>query len=468
MKTGSIETKWGRGRLGRASLTYIRGWGTKDRVIKDRRGAMSLLFAASAVGLLGMAGLATETGTWYLAKRLAQNAADGGAISGALSIANGITATDAVKATALANANANMNNAGVTIATGSTNHCGTSGKVTICVFRPPTWGTQTANNGAVGVTVSEAFTPAIAALFGSSAVTVTTRAVAVASLLTNPCALALGQLTIGGNFSSTSGGCGVGTNDTASNALTMNGNSSSVAGTVVSSGGCSGTSCSNSNVFTAQPVATNPFAALTDPGLTFNGGSCDNTDPPTPWVAGTHAKARCSNWTVASGTVLTLTSGTYFFYNSTISIKGTVTCSGCSFVLIGSPANQVSALSVTGGGTLNISAPAYGGGATTYTAIGSAWDGLAIYRPSGSTAPGGNAAIDIGGNGNTAGSLTLGGVIYAPNSDFNLRANASISAIGSCSEIIALQVTLSGSSTMALTGCRSQDTTSYDYAKLSS
>jgi hypothetical protein len=58
-------------------------------------------------------------------------------------------------------------------------------------------------------------------------------------------------------------------------------------------------------------------------------------------------------------------------------------------------------------------------------------------------------------------------VVYAPNSDFNFRSNASAASIGSCSEVVALQITLSGSSTMSISGCRATDLTSYDYASLS-
>ncbi|MFZ1427597.1 MAG: pilus assembly protein TadG-related protein, partial [Geminicoccaceae bacterium] len=42
---------------------------------RDRRGATSLIFAVSATIFFGFAALATEGGSWYLARRNAQNAA---------------------------------------------------------------------------------------------------------------------------------------------------------------------------------------------------------------------------------------------------------------------------------------------------------------------------------------------------------------------------------------------------------
>ena len=54
--------------------------------LRDRRGVSALMFTASAVGFLGMAGFGMEVSTWYLERRHGQNAADAAAIAGVLQL----------------------------------------------------------------------------------------------------------------------------------------------------------------------------------------------------------------------------------------------------------------------------------------------------------------------------------------------------------------------------------------------
>ena len=53
-----------------------------------RRGATSLLFAATATSLPGLVAMGTEMGAWHLAKRQGQNVADAAAMAGAPPVAN--------------------------------------------------------------------------------------------------------------------------------------------------------------------------------------------------------------------------------------------------------------------------------------------------------------------------------------------------------------------------------------------
>jgi Flp pilus assembly protein TadG len=54
--------------------------------LRDRRGVSALMFAASAVAFLGMAGFGMEVSTWYLERRHGQNAADAAAVAGVLQL----------------------------------------------------------------------------------------------------------------------------------------------------------------------------------------------------------------------------------------------------------------------------------------------------------------------------------------------------------------------------------------------
>ena len=67
------------------ALPYVRG----------QRGSAALYVAATLVTLLGMVGLGTEVGDWYLAKRHGQNTADAAALAGMMAlVANGETCAD--------------------------------------------------------------------------------------------------------------------------------------------------------------------------------------------------------------------------------------------------------------------------------------------------------------------------------------------------------------------------------------
>ena len=58
-------------------------------VLKDRRGAVAIVMAITLPVVIGAAGLGVEVGKWYMLKRQAQTAADGGAFAGALELAAG-------------------------------------------------------------------------------------------------------------------------------------------------------------------------------------------------------------------------------------------------------------------------------------------------------------------------------------------------------------------------------------------
>lgn len=60
-----------------------RAWHLLRRYIRDRRGNMAAMFALAIIPLTGVLGVATETSSWYLVQRAAQNAADSAAIAAA-------------------------------------------------------------------------------------------------------------------------------------------------------------------------------------------------------------------------------------------------------------------------------------------------------------------------------------------------------------------------------------------------
>lgn len=138
-----------------------------------------MVFAVSAVAILGVVGLATEVGSWYLAREQAYNTADAAAIAGAL---------------------AAMNSA----RTGAAGEIATLNgfpSVDVVPHSPPSQGNYTDNDDATEVLVSVNFSPLLASLFGVGPVTVTARAVGLVQSTQNyVCALSLlGGMTINQN-----------------------------------------------------------------------------------------------------------------------------------------------------------------------------------------------------------------------------------------------------------------------------
>jgi hypothetical protein len=148
-------------------------------LLTDKRGVTALMFALTAAAILGVVGLATEVGAWYLARAQAQNAADAAAIAASLASVNG---TDPA-----AEAENVVSRNGLTKA-----------RVTPIVLTP-----DGSNLAATQVTVSMDFSPLLASLFTRSTVTVSAAAMGivgpVGSRNPNPyaCALSLdGNLLI--------------------------------------------------------------------------------------------------------------------------------------------------------------------------------------------------------------------------------------------------------------------------------
>jgi Flp pilus assembly protein TadG len=67
-------------------LTRWRGW--LPTLLADRRGATAMTFAVSFLAFLGLVGLATEAGSWYVGLIEAQNASDAAALAGARAAAD--------------------------------------------------------------------------------------------------------------------------------------------------------------------------------------------------------------------------------------------------------------------------------------------------------------------------------------------------------------------------------------------
>ncbi|MFO1036218.1 MAG: pilus assembly protein TadG-related protein [Geminicoccaceae bacterium] len=361
----------------------------------DRRGATALIFAVSAMAFFGLVGLGTEAGTWYLARRSAQNAADAAALAGAVAIqqSNDIAATAADLATQ--------------------NGFTTGGSTTVTVRHPPTTGTHIGNQSAVEVEVAQVQPRYLSALFLTTSPTVSARAVGMLQNRSVACLVALsGSVTIQNSSSFNAASCAVASNANMTAAINIpQSNSSVTADKMIAAGTCSG--CNRAIVHLtkgyeeyATPV-TNVYSYL-DAKAAPSVSTCINTAPLTvngaltPYTT-SNRRAYCANVTVSNTSAVTFPSGTYVFRNGSLTIGSIASfaCSSCTFLFIG---NTPGTLSISNTSTVNITAP-------STNSIDSDYNGIIFYRQaSGTTGSSSSPTLNL----QSVSSFNLAGGIYFP------------------------------------------------------
>jgi Flp pilus assembly protein TadG len=194
--------------------------------VLDRRGVTAIVFAVSATALLGVVGLATEVGAWYLGRIQAYNVADAAALAGALAAA-------APQGSAAATFNVDGDQTVLQFKSSFPN-------ATVAVVA-----SSSNNPTATTIQIRIPFIPLLASLFTNDpTVTVAATAEAVVQPVNTACALSLGNLTITQNQASYGGidgfGCYYASNATNSAAVTFVNGASIIAGGVTTPGDCSG------------------------------------------------------------------------------------------------------------------------------------------------------------------------------------------------------------------------------------
>ncbi len=359
----------------------------------DRRGAVAILFAIMLPVILGFIGLGVEVGSWFLERRTLQTAADTAAISAALEVKAG-SAAAVITAAALRDAGRNGYNA----------YTGT-----LTVANPPASGAFAAEADAVEVRVTAPRNLLFSALFAGNGVTIGVRSVAMATADGEACVLALDTTAspaiqaIGSavvNFT----GCNIATNSAADDSVSQGGTSILNAECVTTVGGISGTVTTTcpTNATGASPIA-DPYSGLSVDAVAV--GGCDNVPSNhvyTPsdgevLVAGTY----CKGIKVNAGVSVTFGAGTYYLDGGGLSISGGATVTGTDVTFVATSQNVAGygAFDISGGATVNLSAPTTG-----------VYSGILFYQDQDApTSP----SLTSKFNGGTT--MELGGVIYIPN-----------------------------------------------------
>lgn len=414
-------------------------------MLRDRHGATALAFAASALVVMGCVALGTEVGMWYLMRRAAQGAADASAIAGAL--AANVAADPVAAAQTVATTNG--------FTAGATTSLGTVQPVV--VNNPPSTGTHTGTATAVEVYVSEAITPLISALFTNSGTgpTVGARSVAVVEPVGTACALSLtGDMTISGTV--TFNNCGPASNATDSTAINVTGLLAALTLTAV--GDYAGIPPSPPLTRPAalyHPPTPDPYAGLASASLpTFSAcaplpapdPTSHNIGIPTPLAPyETNPVAYCDPQIdgIAVNSV-TLAPGTYFFYNGITMTGGALQCNGCApgaginIVVLG---NSNTTLAIGPNAVLTT----INAGANSFPAL----SGILFYGPSESTATISLVTTTIPLNDPVTAFSPMQGAIYFPQADLTFIADYA----STCLSVVAGTMTLSGTFSLAPTGC---------------
>jgi Flp pilus assembly protein TadG len=406
--------------------------GLAARLIKDRKGGVAALTAVALTALLGFAGLGTEVSLWYSTKRNMQGASDAAAFSAAAALASGANSTAFTSAAKA-----------ITKSFGFTDG---AGGVTVTVHNPPATGAYTANLAAVEVDVQQRETMLFTQLFLTSAPTFNTRAVGLAGTSGNGCVMALDKgnvtdVTDSGGTTLNLTACSLYVNSPSSSALTMSGGaiinaqSAYIVGNYTTSGGAKLNTTSGTH--TAAAVANDPYANVAIPSYSgcnktntsVSGGRTLNIAPGSPGGV----TVLCGGLVASGGSTVNLSPGVYIIDGGNFNISGGSVVNGAggvTIILTSSSKAAYGTVNISGGTTINITAPTSG---TTA--------GLAFFQDR--AAPSTSSDSFSGGT-----TQDITGAIYFPSQPVTYSGGATVSNGGAaCTQLLAYKLSFSGGST---------------------
>jgi len=394
---------------------------TLARLWKDKTGGVLIYSAFALPIILGVAGMSVDMGTWYASKRVAQAAADSGALAGALEVMRvnqdpsepDLTEFEIqVIATAIASDNGYDYGAGDEIE----------------VNYPPDTGSYAGAGDAVEVIVRRPASVFLAGILFDEDVTVAARAVAVVDV-NDTCMWGLNKTKR--NAIKISGGaqvnmpCGIlsNSNDPAES-LGVDGGGCVTATKIKSAGGTNG-ECIHPNALENVNQVNDPFA---------------NMDPPSGFGACTNH----SNIRVNSGETLALDPGVYCG-RITVNSGGTLNFAEGQYVLDGAALSFSSDAEVNGtdvsfyitedsgqGDNITISADAI-------VDLSAPWDGenpgVLFYQDR-------NSPLNIQHYFTGGATMNLEGILYFPNQDLQFTGGTTIDPVTTL--IVADTITFSG------------------------
>ncbi len=381
--------------------------------LDDRSGAAIVYVALAAPILVGLAGLAVDTGMWYAQSRHAQAAADSAAVAGALEVLR----SDSDHGKVVAAAHDDLLGYGYSVAGGDT----------IAVNYPPNSGPFAGAMDKVEVVLSRPATRTFSTIFLSQDPDVRARAVGIADI-NDTCVWALNPTAPSSvNISGTATvnlNCGVFVNSThPAQALNESGSGCITATKIKTVGDAAGDCINPPSLTGASPVA-DPMASLTAPP-SYTPGVCDY--PGGTYNAGTvtlNPGAYCGPIKATSNVIINFLPGLYILEGAgtlDIGAQSTINGIGVTFYI---SANNTAAIKINAGADVTLKAATDG-----------PLPGVLFYHDRNSTT---TVVHKINGGAN----MTLEGIIYFPKHLLEFAGGSNLDATRTM--IIADKVTFTG------------------------
>ncbi|HEY6868871.1 MAG TPA: pilus assembly protein TadG-related protein [Novosphingobium sp.] len=388
-------------------------------LLKDGSGNVMLLAALAMTGLIGGAGLATDTIQWTLWKRQLQREADSAALAAALVNYQGGSAA-ATATTEIARNNLIALTANPIVEVG------------------PTAGPYAGNQYAVRVVLQAGTSLPFSSLFTGGATTVTAQATAAAISYGTYCVQALDptattSITFQGSATLTMG-CGIEANAQGSTAISAGGSSYISGSPIAAVGGIpsSNNYAPNTTLLPYIIPQADPFAGLPTPSPSGCSGQV-TVQPNNTAAIANPTGVTCLRGLDIKGTA-NFAPGIYFIDSGQFSAgsQAVLNGSGVTFILTSSNAatnpSQVSTLNINGGATLNLTAPASGD-----------YAGVLFYQDRRAS----QGTTDFL-NGNS--SSILQGAVYFPSQTLNFTGTTGMNT--NCLQLVARDLVFSGNSTI--------------------
>ncbi|WP_435417208.1 Tad domain-containing protein [Parerythrobacter aurantius] len=380
----------------------------------DRRGNVLVIVAIGTTSLVGAAGVGVDTVQWYLWKRQLQQAADSGAMAGALSLFQ----RNSWQQPSRDEVGRNY-----------------TGSYTITALRnPPTTGAYAGNTGAVEIIATTSQRLPFSSLFLSAPPTIQVRSVATSVADGEFCVISLAQSGTGVEVQGSAQvnlGCGTSANSPDGIAVDLSGSSFLGSNPISAVGGidyaarniANGTTMLPYGLPVTDPLASRGLSVPTSPAnCTSQSGRVQPSDNVT-----LNPGRFCSGMDL-KGTV-TLNPGVYIIDGNSLAINAgaVVRGEGVTFVLTGNNANSIATVSINGGADVELSAPDDTQDPT--------WAGILFYQD-----PRGDATHTINGGAD----LDFEGIIYMPTGDISFSGGSTQAA--ECLLLIAEVVRFTGNS----------------------
>jgi hypothetical protein len=385
---------------------------------RDEGGAVAIILGLTLSGLVGFAALAVEGAQWYATYRSVRTAVDAAAISGAVAYAAGDTSGYSTEATAVAARNGYID--------------GTN-SVTVAIHRPPSTGPNTANNGAIEIIITAPQTPRLAALFYSSSVNISARAVAGAGT-PSMCGLALGSgntttVRLSGGAHVTLNQCGLGVNSTSTSSLTVSGGAVLTLSTLNLAGNYTTTPGATVNasggIKTGAGTIADPYSGISVPTYSGCGGGTGKAVVHAASTQYLSPNVYCAGLSISSDANVVFNPGTYIIAGGSLSISGAAQVSGTGVTIVLTSYNgSYATVSISGGANVSLTAPTSG-----------TFSGIAFYGDR--NAPSGTSFAFSGGS-----VETIVGAIYAPT--YSLNFSGGNTSASPCMQLLAHDMSFSG------------------------